>query len=92
MMVILTSTARKKRSLLGPALVIGAAVGLEAFVAGPICGASMNPARSLGPAIVAKHYLSIWVYILGPILGALLGSIVFIIFNENYRREDKPEI
>ncbi len=62
MMVILTSTQKKDHSLTGPALAIGATVGLEALFAGPICGASMNPARSLGPAIVGGHYHSIWVY------------------------------
>jgi len=30
-------------------IVVGAVIGLEAMFAGPICGASMNPARSLGP-------------------------------------------
>lgn len=92
MVAILTSTTRKEHSLLRPALVIGATVGLEALAAGPICGASMNPARSLSPAIVVNHYLSIWIYILGPILGALLGSFVFIIFNRNYLPVDKAKI
>src|SRR5258708_21169297 len=35
------------------ALAIGATVGLEALFAGPISGASMNPARSPGPALVS---------------------------------------
>jgi aquaporin NIP len=77
MIVILTSTQKKDHSLLGPALAIGGTVGLEALFAGPICGASMNPARSLSPAIVAGHYKSLWVYILGPVLGAVSGSLVF---------------
>jgi aquaporin NIP len=77
MMVILTSTAKKDHSLLGPALAIGGTVGLEALFAGPICGASMNPARSLGPAFVGNHYQSLWVYLLGPLLGALAATFVF---------------
>ena len=35
-------------------LTIGAVVALEALFAGPITGASMNPARSIGPAIMAS--------------------------------------
>lgn len=35
------------------AIAIGATVGLEAIFAGPISGASMNPARSFAPALVA---------------------------------------
>jgi aquaporin NIP len=77
MMVILTSTIKKDHSLLGPALAIGGTVGLEALFAGPICGASMNPARSLSPAIVGNHYQSLWVYIMGPLLGALAATLVF---------------
>ena len=83
-MVILTSTQKKDHSLIGPAIAIGGTVGLEALFAGPVCGASMNPARSVSPAIVGGHYGSLWVYIIGPILGALLGSFVFAILNENY--------
>ena len=84
MLVILTSTQKKDHSLLGPALAIGATVGLEALFAGPICGASMNPARSLSPAIIGGHYQSLWVYILGPVMGAMAGSFVFVLLNEDF--------
>jgi aquaporin NIP len=89
MIVILTSTQKKDHSLLGPALAIGATVGLEALFAGPICGASMNPARSLSPAIIGGHYQSLWVYIFGPVMGALLGSFVFAILNEDFIAKKK---
>ena len=82
MLVILTSTQKKDHSLLGPALAIGGTVGLEALFAGPICGASMNPTRSLSPALIGVHFQSIWVYILGPVLGALAASLVFAFLNE----------
>jgi aquaporin NIP len=90
MIVILTSTQKKDHSLIGPALAIGGTVGLEALFAGPICGASMNPARSLSPAIISGHYHSLWVYIIGPILGALVGSFVFSILNEDYIFKKRP--
>jgi len=89
MIVILTSTQKKDHSLLGPALAIGATVGLEALFAGPICGASMNPARSLSPAIIGGNYQSLWVYILGPVMGALVGSFVFAILNEDFVAKKK---
>jgi aquaporin NIP len=89
MIVILTSTQKKDHSLLGPALAIGGTVGLEALFAGPICGASMNPARSLSPAIIGGHYQSLWVYIFGPVMGALAGSLVFIILNADYTAKKK---
>jgi len=82
MIVILSSTSKKDHSLFGPALAIGGTVGLEALFAGPVCGASMNPARSLGPVIIANHYQSVWIYILAPVLGAVLGSLVFLTIKE----------
>jgi len=89
MIVILTSTEKKDHSLLGPALAIGGTVGLEALFAGPICGASMNPARSLSPAIIGGHYQSLWVYIFGPVMGALVGAFVFLILNKDYTAEER---
>ncbi|XP_073116567.1 aquaporin NIP1-1 isoform X1 [Elaeis guineensis] len=55
-------------------LAVGATVLLNVLFAGPISGASMNPARSLGPAIVFNRYESIWVYMVGPICGAVTGA------------------
>jgi aquaporin Z len=83
MLVILTSTARHDHSLLVPAVAIGATVGLEAMFAGPICGASMNPARSFAPALLSGHFHSLWVYIFGPVMGALAAVFVFMIIKED---------
>jgi MIP family channel proteins len=59
------------------AIAIGGTVGLEALFAGPISGASMNPARSLAPALVSWTWTSQWLYIVGPIVGALIGALVY---------------
>lgn len=77
MLVILTSTTKNDQTLIVPALAIGGTAGLEAFFAGPICGASMNPARSIAPAIISGHYISLWIYILAPILGSVLAVLSF---------------
>ncbi len=52
----------------------GIIVVLEAWLGGPLTGASMNPARSLGPALVAGRLDGLWVYLLAPSLGALAAS------------------
>jgi aquaporin Z len=54
-------------------IVIGGVIGLEALFAGPISGASMNPARSLAPAVVSMHLDQVWIYIVGPLAGALVA-------------------
>ncbi|PPD91246.1 hypothetical protein GOBAR_DD11815 [Gossypium barbadense] len=67
-------------------LAVGATVLLNVLFAGPITGASMNPARSLGPAIVWNHYKGIWVYLTSPIIGAVSGAWVY----NMVRYTDKP--
>ncbi len=72
MYVILRTAVDTEGNNMAP-VAIGATVGLEAMFAGPICGASMNPARSIGPALVSGHTEHLWVYVVATILGALLA-------------------
>lgn len=75
MFVILSvSTGAKEKGLMA-GVAVGSVVGLEALFAGPISGASMNPARSLAPALVSGHLEHLWVYLAAPVLGALLAVI-----------------
>nr|DAD37736.1 TPA_asm: hypothetical protein HUJ06_008377 [Nelumbo nucifera] len=55
-------------------LAVGATVLLNVLIAGPISGASMNPARTLGPAFIANRFEGIWVYMVGPICGTVSGA------------------
>jgi aquaporin NIP len=59
------------------AVAIGGTVALNSLWAGPISGASMNPARSFGPALVAGAWDAHWVYWLGPLLGAVIGAALY---------------
>ena len=65
---------QEKKIMAGAA--IGGVVTFAALVAGPITGASMNPARSLGPAIAALNFESIWLYVVAPVIGMLLACPV----------------
>ncbi len=56
-------------------IAVGAVIGLEAMFAGPICGASMNPARSLGPAVMSRHFEYLWIYLLAPAIGACIAVL-----------------
>ena len=73
MLVILSVSTGAKEKGITAGIAIGAVIGLEAMFAGPICGASMNPARSIAPAIVSGQWLHLGIYLLGPMLGALLA-------------------
>jgi aquaporin NIP len=70
MLVILQVAHGSKEQGMFAGIAIGAVVSLEAMFAGPICGASMNPARSIAPALVSGHLQSVWLYITAPVLGA----------------------
>lgn len=59
------------------AIAVGATVLLEALFAGPVCGASMNPARSIAPAIASGHIQHLWIYIVAPIIGSLLAGLTW---------------
>jgi aquaporin Z len=75
MFVILSvSTGSKEKGVLA-GVAIGSVIALEALFAGPISGASMNPARSLAPAIVAMRFEHLWVYLTAPFLGAAVGVL-----------------
>jgi aquaporin Z len=70
MLVIINVAKGSKEQGMFAGLAIGSVVGLEAMFAGPICGASMNPARSLAPAIASGHMEHLWIYLAATITGA----------------------
>src|SRR5207245_3653590 len=75
MFVILSvSTGAKEKGVLA-GVAVGSVIALEALFAGPISGASMNPARSLAPALVSWRLDSLWVYLTAPVLGAAAGVL-----------------
>jgi aquaporin Z len=81
MFVILRVAKGSKEQGMFAGLAIGSVVLLEAAFAGPVSGASMNPARSLSPAIVSGHTQHLWVYLAAPLAGACLGVLCWRILN-----------
>jgi aquaporin Z len=73
--VLSVATGAKERGLLA-GVAVGAVIALEALFAGPVSGASMNPARSLAPAVVSGTLGHLWVYLLAPPIGAGLAVVV----------------
>lgn len=76
MFVILNVSTGAREKGITAGLVVGATIALEALFAGPISGASMNPARSLGPAFVGFDLRDLWLYLSAPFLGAIMGLLV----------------
>lgn len=72
--IMCVSTGAKEKGIMAGAA-IGAVIAYEALFAGPICGASMNPARSLAPAVVSGATQYLWVYVVAPVLGSWLGLL-----------------
>ncbi|MCB1215638.1 MAG: MIP family channel protein [Deltaproteobacteria bacterium] len=87
LMFVIISVAtdtRAKGEMAG--LAIGSTVAIAAIFAGPLTGASMNPARSLGPALISGHWEGMWLYLVAPFLGAIAGALVY----EKIRCQEKP--
>lgn len=80
LMLVIAAVATDRRvHAVVPGLAIGGTVTLCAAMGGPLCGASMNPARSLGPALFAggEALGVLWIYIAGPVVGAVVAARVF---------------
>jgi MIP family channel proteins len=75
MFVILNVSTGAKEKGITAGIAVGAMIALEAMFAGNICGASMNPARSLAPALVSGHLEHIWIYLTAPFAGAALAVL-----------------
>lgn len=73
MLAILRISTGAKEKGITAGIAIGGIIALEAMFAGPICGASMNPARSLAPAIVSGQFEHLWIYLTATVLGAFVA-------------------
>ncbi len=80
MFVILCVSSGPKEKGVMAGIAVGGVIAFEAMFAGPISGASMNPARSLAPAVVSgvmlRDFRSVWIYVVAPILGAGMVSVL----------------
>jgi aquaporin Z len=75
MLTILNVSTGAKEKGITAGIAVGAVIALEAMFAGPICGASMNPARSFAPALESMNLAHLWLYLLAPPLGAAAAMI-----------------
>ena len=83
LMLVILFVGQNKKVNQFTGIAVGATVLLEALFAGPISGASMNPARSIAPAIISGNIGQLWIYIFAPIIGALMASLTWKIVKED---------
>ncbi|XP_073057662.1 probable aquaporin NIP-type [Primulina eburnea] len=87
LMFVISGVATDNRSIGELAgIAIGMTIVVDVLVAGPVSGASMNPARSIGPALIMREFKGLWIYILGPLLGTISGGFAYNLI----RFTDKP--
>jgi glycerol uptake facilitator protein len=90
LMVVVMATAVYERAPGGASqsgLAIGLWVGAAIFLALPVSGGSLNPARTLGPDIVALQFPLWWIYIVGPVAGAIAGAALWVYVLGQGRKE-----
>ena len=91
MFVILSVSTGAKEKGVTAGVAVGSVIAFEALFAGPISGASMNPARSLAPAVVSGYLASVWVYVAAPLIGAALAVPAFFGVHGNAAIAPAPE-
>jgi aquaporin NIP len=77
MLTVLNVADKGKEKGLLAGLAIGAVVLVEAMFAGPVSGASMNPARSLAPALASGRLAYVWIYLSAPFAGSLSSVFLY---------------
>ena len=82
LLILQVSTGSREKGMFA-ALAIGSMVMVEALVAGPVCGASMNPMRSLAPAVISGQYTHIWIYVTAPFVASTLAVLTWQALKEN---------
>lgn len=58
-------------------LAIGLTLSFCILMAGPLTGASANPARTLGPAIASGNFADLGIYFGGQIVGAVVAGLLY---------------
>ena len=90
MFVILNVAVKSPDKKIMAGLIIGAIIAVESVFAGPISGASMNPARSLGPAIASGNFTDFWIYIVGTVSGAAVAVPAWKYIRPNKKKSGRP--
>lgn len=91
LMLVIMSVATDERmpSTSTASVSVGFALAAGIFVAGPVTGGALNPARAIGPMLVSGDLHSFWVYLVAPPIGAMLAALCYDRF---LARAEAPEV
>jgi len=76
LVVVSVATDERATGAVAP-VAVGFALAAGIFVAGPLTGGAVNPARALGPDLLAGEIAPLWIYLLAPTLGGVLAAVVY---------------
>lgn len=57
-------------------------VGVYVYIAGPVSGFGMNPARTIASAVPANCYTDFWLYMLCPTVGMLIAAELYLLIKK----------
>ena len=76
LVVISVATDDRAESAVAP-IAVGFALAAAIFVAGPLTGGAVNPARAFGPNLLAGDLGPLWLYLVAPTLGGILAAVLY---------------
>jgi glycerol uptake facilitator protein/aquaporin Z/aquaporin NIP len=76
LVVVSVATDDRAPSAVAP-IAVGFALAAAIFVAGPLTGGAVNPARALGPNLLAGELAPMWLYLVAPTLGGVLAALLY---------------
>jgi MIP family channel proteins len=90
MLVIRAAFAAEEPLRQFASLPIGAIVGIEVMLMGPVAGAAMNPARAFGPTLLLGEWSAFWIYAVGPLVGLIAAALVWRLLASSPPEPAKP--
>jgi glycerol uptake facilitator protein/aquaporin Z/aquaporin NIP len=76
LVVVSVATDDRAESAIAP-VAVGFALAAAIFVAGPLTGGAVNPARAFGPNLLAGELAPLWLYLVAPTLGGVLAALLY---------------
>jgi len=91
LVVIAVATDDRAESGVAP-VAVGFALAAAIFVAGPLTGGAVNPARAFGPDLLAGELAPLWIYLVAPVIGGVLAAVLYDRVLSSGAPPEEPEV